>query len=256
MNICDNPWQLYDDLIDGIPDNIRVTDCNCGYNWTSVCTNEGGTGIAMTIPVYSLPQKYNGKITDLSLKALAELSKSWNFVEAALGVAAIGAYYNHPSRAKNCGIMHSGCKSGAKDAFDLYQEEIKGKKVAAVGHFPMLKRFQPICDLTILERKPQWGDYPDSACEYLMSEQDYVFITGCTLVNKTMPRLLELAKHAKVVLVGPSTILSPVLFQHGVYGLSGLIIHDAKKCDQILRQANMMSLFDVGEMVDLVRPSK
>ena len=48
----------------------------------------------------------------------------------------------------------------------------------------------PLCRLSILERDPVLGDYPDSACEYILPEQDYVFITGMTLVNKTLPHLL------------------------------------------------------------------
>ena len=35
-----------------------------------------------------------------------------------------------------------------------------------------------------------WDDFLDSACEYILPEQDFVFITGMTLTNKTLPRLL------------------------------------------------------------------
>jgi len=251
-----NPWKLYDELIEGIPGQIMVSGCNCGYNWTTV-TTEDSVGLSMTIPVFSLPYTFQKQIAGIQLQKLAKLSKSWNFVEAALGVAAIGAYYNYPSRARNCGMEHPGICDGKRDAFNLYQDEVKGRKVVIVGHFPMLEqRFGPICDMTILERNPQWGDTPDTACEYILGDQDYVFITGCTLVNKTMPRLLELSKNAKVVLVGPSTILSPILFEHGVYGLSGLIVHDIQRCENVLREGNTMKLFDVGEMVDYICPSK
>lgn len=252
-----NPWKLYDDLIAGIAPDIKVKGCNTGYNWTTVTTHEDAIGLAMTIPVFSLPYCFQKQIAGTPLKKLALLSKSWNFVEAAIGVAAIGAYYNHPGRAKSCGVLHPGLCHGKGDAFDLYQKEVKGKKAAIVGHFPMLEqRFGSICHMTILERSPQWGDYPDTACEYILGEQDYVFITGCTLVNKTMPRLLELSRNAKVVLVGPSTIMSPVLFEYGVHGLSGLLVEDVTRCENVLREGNTMALFDVGEMVDYICPSK
>lgn len=252
-----NPWRLYDDLIGGIPDSIIATGCNTGYNWTTVTTDEASIGLAMTTPVFSLPYSFQKQVAGTSLKQLATLSKSWNFIEAAIGVAAIGAYYNHPSRARGCGIEHPGVCEGKREAFNLYQEEVKGRKVVIVGHFPMLEqRFGPICDMTILERNPQWGDVPDTACEYILGEQDYVFITGCTLVNKTMPRLLALSQNAKVVLVGPSTIMSPMLFDYGVYGLSGLLVEDVKRCENVLREGNTTALFDVGEMVDYIRLSK
>lgn len=252
-----NPWKLYDDLIAGIEAHIRVTDCNTGYNWTTVTTEENGLGLAMTTPLFSLPYSFQKQIGGTTLKELALLSKSWNFVEAAIGVAAIGAYYNHPSRVQSCGIVHPGLCEGKQDAFDLYQEEVKGKKAAIVGHFPMLEeRLGSICEMHILERNPQWGDYPDTACEYILQEQDYVFITGATLVNKTMPRLLALSRNAKVILVGPSTIMSPVLFEFGVYGLSGFVVEDVPVCEKLIREGNTMALFSAGKMVDYIAAPK
>lgn len=248
-----NPWKLYDDLIGGIPENIAVTGCNTGYSWTAVLTSEGGAGIAKTIPIYSIPYSFKGQIAGTPLKRIAELAKSWNFVEAAIGSAAIGAYYNHPARALGCGFAHPDATGENQNVFELYRGEVTGRKVAVIGHFPALdQKFGAICDLTVLERDPQPGDIPDPACEYILGEQDYVFITGCTLVNKTMPRLLALSRNAKTVIVGPSTVLSPVMAQYGVYGLSGMIVHDAKRCDAALREGSAPAVFQVGEMVNRV----
>lgn len=246
-----NPWQLYDDLIEGIPEGICVSSCNTGYNWTTVRTDDNTIGLAMTIPVISMPATYMQSISGMPLIKAAALVKSWNFVEAALGVAAIGAYYNRSDRVQHCGIEHPGVSEGNRDAFDVYQQEVSGKQVTVVGHFPELeKRFGPICNLTILERKPQWGDMPDTACEYILGEQDYVFITGSTLVNKTLPRLLKLSENAKIILVGPSTIMSPKFFNYGVFGLSGFVAKDAALCEQIVREGNTMKLFETGVVVD------
>jgi uncharacterized protein (DUF4213/DUF364 family) len=67
----------------------------------------------------------------------------------------------------------------------------KGKKVAVVGHFSLVeKQLGCKCSLSILEREPEGTDFLDSACEYILPEQDFVFITGMTLTNKTLPRLL------------------------------------------------------------------
>ena len=40
-----NPWQLYDDLIDLIPPGTKVRDARIG-NWACV-TSDAGTGVAM-----------------------------------------------------------------------------------------------------------------------------------------------------------------------------------------------------------------
>jgi uncharacterized protein (DUF4213/DUF364 family) len=248
-----NPWQLYDDLIGNIPEDIVVTGCSTGYGWTTVSSSEESIGMAMTVPVFSIPLSYTGQIEGLSLRKTASLAKSWNLVEAGLGVAAIGAYYNHAVRAQTCGIEHPDLCSGRYDAFELYQREVEGKKVAVIGHFPMLEeRFGKICEMTILERNPQWGDLPDIACEYILGEQDYVFITGSTLVNKTMPRLLQLSQNAKVILVGPSTVMSEILYDYGVYGLSGFLVQDIVRCEKVLREGNSMALFETGQMIDRV----
>lgn len=249
-----NPWELYDELIRGIPDGLIVTQCNAGYNWTTVTSSEGGSGIAKTIPVLSVPYSFRGQIAGAPLKQIAELAKSWNFVEAAIGTAAIGAYYNHPSRVYDCGQNHPAATEANPNVFNLYREEVTGLKVTVVGHFPALEqKLGSICSLTVLEREPLDNELPDSACEYILPEQDYVFITGCTLVNKTMPRLLELSKNAKIVIVGPSTIISSVMFNFGVYGLSGMVVPDAEKCAAIIREGNPPALFSAGKMVNRIR---
>ena len=43
-----NPWQLYDQLIDSIPCNLEVVDCLVGVHW--VLVRSVGVGIAMTPP--------------------------------------------------------------------------------------------------------------------------------------------------------------------------------------------------------------
>jgi uncharacterized protein len=73
--------------------------------------------------------------------------------------------------------------------FTSLREEMCGKKVAVVGHFQGLERIAEICNLSVLERRPQPGDYPDPACEYILREQEVVIITASTLINNTMPRL-------------------------------------------------------------------
>jgi uncharacterized protein (DUF4213/DUF364 family) len=208
----------------------------------------------MRIDIETIPPALEGGYRGMSLKQLAAAAKSWNFIEAGYGVAAINAYYNHPKRAAALGIDLS-CPSRANEAFQKYRGEIAGKKAAVVGHFPFLEKLLgPVCELSILERKPQSGDYPDPACEYLLPEQDYVFITGSTLVNKTMPRLLQLCpKHT--VLVGPSVPLAPALFDFGADDLSGFVVLDPAQCLQAIQEGIEGRHFKTGTMVNYTRPA-
>ena len=246
----ENVWALYDALIEGIAADIVVTRTALGPHWAAALSSEGGAGLGMRYDVRSRPSTLPADCAGMPLKELAERSKSWNFIDAAYGVAAINAYYNHPARAAAHGVDIS-CPSRANEAFLKYRGALSGKKAAVVGHFPYLEDLlAPICELSILERSPLEGDFPDSACEYLFGAQDYVFITGSTLVNKTLPRLLALARGAYTVLTGPSTPLAPALFGFGADDLSGFVVRDTNYCFTAISSGAEGRHFDSGTMVN------
>lgn len=213
-------WELYDALIEKIPADIKVEYFCQGVHWTIV-RSENRTGIAMTIRQKG-PRIMDGSsnLEGMPLKDAAALIKSWDYYEASIGMAALNCFYNTPEKVRNLGGFESMDLSKLTEAdriknevFNTFYDNLKGKKVAVVGHFPDLeKRLEGQCELSILEREPQSGDYPDPACEYIMEDQDHVFITGTTLTNKTLPRLLELIpKKAKLNLVGPSVCFGRIL---------------------------------------------
>ena len=99
--------------------------------------------------------------------------------------------------------------------------------MVVVGHFPHVETMMEYCDLTVLERNcKNVVDTPDPACEYVLPDADFAFMTGVTLINKTMPRLLQIAKGARVAVVGPSAVASPVLFANGVELIAGRCVVD------------------------------
>ncbi|MBP1764827.1 MAG: hypothetical protein H6Q65_1885, partial [Firmicutes bacterium] len=111
---------------------------------------------------------------------------------------------------------------------------------------------EPICDFAIIEWDPEEGDYPYPACEYLLPECDYVYLTCTSLVDKTLPRLLELSKNAKrITMVGPGTPLAPVLFDYGLGDLSGFIVKDTSRMARIVAGAEKVKIFIAGQKVAL-----
>jgi uncharacterized protein (DUF4213/DUF364 family) len=243
-------WTIYDALIDPIPERISVAETLMGNHWIGVHSDEGGFGLAMRINTATILPMMKGTYTGMPLKKLAKAAKSWNFIEAGYGVAAINAYYNHQERAAALGIDLT-CPSLANEAFQKYRDELAGKKTAVIGHFPYLERLLgPVCELSILERNPQEGDYPDTACEYILPEQDYVFITGSTLINKTLSRLLQICHDSFVVIVGPSVPLAPVLFDFGIHDLSGFVVLNSEQCCHAIREGREGQHFDSGTMVN------
>jgi uncharacterized protein (DUF4213/DUF364 family) len=212
-----------------------------------------GLGLAMTLVKSpedeTRPRILSPNLAGMALQELAQAAKSWNFGEASLGIAAINAWYNSPDQdtVKKC------LQKPDMNAFDAWKERARGKKVTVIGHFPHLERtLAPLCELSILEKRPQKGDYPDSACEFLLPCQDFVFATGVTLINKTLPRLLELSRHCGLILVGPSVPLAPVLFGFGILDLQGFAVRDPELCAAVVRgENNTAGIFDAGKRVGL-----
>jgi uncharacterized protein len=248
-------WELYDELIEGIPSGIMVDGITVGLSWTVVSAGNY-CGTAMTV-------REQDELIDISetrrgqpLRYLASLSKSWNFTEASIGVAAINAYYNNRETWKqsNSSKQTPWKIIGSENAFEGYALEAKGKKAAVVGHFRHLEQYLTEAkSVSVLERKPIPGDYPDSACEYILPDQDLVFITGSTIVNKTLPRLLELSEKARVILVGPSTPMTPILFKYGVDELSGFLTGSKESLIDAVTVGAHKAFFQSGERVRMVR---
>ena len=213
-------FSLYDTLLHDISDSSLITAAMAGSHWTAV---EAGHrfGMAMTTEGSTIAPMFSRKPAGMPLQQLAQAVKSWNLQEASFGMAAVNAYYN---TADNLQILQA-----AAD-FDRYCTDglsLSGARIGVVGHLnlPDFVREQAE-EILILERAPRPGDYPDSACDWILPTCDIVLITGSTLINKTLPHLLELCRNAYTILAGPSVPLCPALLEHGLHRLAGLVVTD------------------------------
>jgi len=224
-------FKLYDALIEGITADTEVTDTLAGQCWTAVET-ETAFGMAMTTPVDTAPSLLTGNYAGMPLRKLAEAAKSWNLREAGFGMAAVNAFYNTPERLQALNAYEP-FENYCTDGLDL-----RGKRIGVVGHLNMPGRVrQEASEIFILERSPQPGDYPDSACDWILPRCDVVIMTASTLVNKTLPHLLELCRDSYTILAGPSCPMCPTLLELGLDRIAGLIITDrAGMRDKILRE--------------------
>jgi uncharacterized protein (DUF4213/DUF364 family) len=247
-------WEIYDRLIEGIPDSWITEEIVRGSAFAYV-KSRGGIGIAGLVNHdYRMPA-YTKNMEGLPLKEVAECVRSWNFYEASIGLAAINAYYNNPEIARQSGVavgdsMH--VEDRIYDPFIMSQNEIRGKKVAVIGHFPFIETlFEPICDMKIIAGEiPLEGDYPPSAAEYILPESDYIYIGSSCFVEKTLSRFLSLSKNArKVTIVGPSTTLAPLLFEYGIDDLSGYVIKNSERAMRMIRGAENGKIFSTGQKV-------
>lgn len=223
-------FELYDTLIRGINSDSPVTATLSGQCWTAVET-ASGFGMAMTTPVDTAPRMLTGDYEGMSLRELAQAAKSWNLTEAGFGMAAVNAFYNTPERLDAL---------NAYEPFDNYCTDgldLRGRHIGLVGHLNMPQSvYTQAASVRILERTPRPGDYPDSACDWLIPRCDVVIMTASTLVNKTLPHLLELAKNAYTILAGPSCPLCPELLDFGIDRIAGLVITDTEGMREKIRR--------------------
>jgi len=62
-----------------------------------------------------------------------------------------------------------------------------------------------------------------------LPECDVVGITGTSFINHTIEGLLNLCKKAYIIMIGPTTPLSPVLFDHEIDVICGTKVIDSER---------------------------
>lgn len=252
-------WALYDTLIREIPEDVPVLDACLGGHWGYV-EAECGMGVAFSTKG-GAARSCKRNVRGMTLREVAELSKSWNYPEASLGVAALNAWHAQESRLSALGASFDDPTAQpddtvrATDAFQRFRDEYAGKHVVVVGHFPHLDRVAEVAgSLTVLERNPASTDLPDPACEYTLPYADFVFMTGSALVNKTAPRLISLAKDARTVMVGPSSVPARALLDAGVDAIAGSCVVDPDLARAAVAQGTVSLFGQAARMFTLRRP--
>ncbi len=205
---------ILDDLLATLPDDAAVHAVLVGVHWTVVCSR--GCGLASTItadrPHGHVQVRDVGRLHLKSARELAEYARSDDPLEAGIGLAAINSLLDVDER-----------NAVEINAADVLAERGRGKTVALVGHFPFIPRLrEQVGQLWVIEQHPTEGEYPTAAAAELIPQADVVAITASALINHTLDGLLALCRReSPVMILGPSTPLSPVLFAHGATLLSG-----------------------------------
>lgn len=111
------------------------------------------------------------------------------------------------------------------NAESVIAERGAGRRVALVGHFPFVPRLRErVGHLSVLELRPRGDDLKADAAPDVIPQADVVALTSLTLLNRSFDDLVRLCHpEALVLLLGPTTPLSPILFDYGVHILSGAI---------------------------------
>lgn len=246
--------KLLDDLLASLPDG-EVLHVSIGLHWTAVVVRADGQercGLASTLTTSTehfgeATIALAGQLHTRPALELAQLVGGDHPTLASVGTAAINALLPPPDHWESL------------NAEDVIAARGAGKTVAMIGSFPFVPRLRPrVGELLVLEQNPGPDELPASDAPEVLPRADVVAITGMTFVNHTLEDLLALcAPGATVLVMGATTPLSPVLFDHGVDILSGSLVTEIEPVLHAVQQgATFRQIHKAGvQLVTLQRPA-
>jgi uncharacterized protein (DUF4213/DUF364 family) len=205
-----------------------VTEVLTGAYWTGVTSRH--CGLDSTFRDEGHPHargvKDLGRLTEKSSWDLAHYALSDYAMEASIGMAAL----NSMIAVEEENVVE-------KNAAEILLEKGAGKNIAIVGHFPFIPALQWVArTLWVLEQRQKEGDLPAEKAEEILPQSDVVGITGTAFITQTLDDLLKWAAGKFIVLIGPTTPLTPLLFEYGVQVLSGTQVVDPEETFRCISQ--------------------
>ena len=127
-----------------------------------------------------------------------------------IGLAALNAGLDFPSI------------DTSMNAGDLLEELSRNRKTVIVGDFPFVDAVKKAAlSLHLLELRPAPGATPKEQWDSVLRDCEVAAITSTALVSRSLAYFLRMTPHAVRILIGPSTPLTPLLFDMGVDILAG-----------------------------------
>lgn len=234
-------------------DSLRVERAVLGLFFSGVKLSDGSGGVCFT-PIKEIPEAvccpssakampYSGRLSEISIRKYLDDLASPNMLKKSLAIAVLNAlssicWKQFPNTEYEMEL--------GKDAFEAIRIPSAGKSVVIGALIPVLRRLiKEGADFTVLEQDPatlkpaEMPFYapPERAAE-LVPEADLLVITGVTILNDTLPGLLELAKPgAEIVVTGPTASMLPdAFFKRGVTMLGGVLVTQADELLDILSE--------------------
>lgn len=225
---------LYEDLIISIKEKFKqkINSLCVGVRWIAVLTEKVGVSMTYDNNKHQSGIEDAGNFQGKNVEEVLNYLKTFDTLKIGIGLATLNSLIEIPKNFESINI------------FDYLVEKGKDKRIVFIGHFEDIKKLEGIAkEIIIIERKPREDDYLDTFQEYLIPKGDIVAITGSTFVNKSIKRILELSKGKFVIVFGPSTPLSTVLFDYGVDLIGGIIPKDDIKLFNIISQGGSIQNF-------------
>jgi hypothetical protein len=216
----------------------ELVDLRVGPYWVVVHTT-GGVGLASAMRSEahlhgSRPVSAAGELHLRTPLELAALLRSESPPEAAIGLAAANALF---------GPAAAGLRE--EKAVEILREHGRGHNIAMIGHFPFAESLREDCDqLWVFERgtNRREVDLSEESMERVLPRADVVAVTATTLLNNTLATVLASVRtDALVMMLGPSTPLTPALFRFGFDVLCGTVVEQPAAVVRAVEQGAVTS---------------
>jgi len=223
-------------ILDSLIDSLSGHDCDvqevrsCAF-WTAVTTRR--TGLSTTYrPIEGKADSHQagvsdvGRLTEKKALELAEFARSDNTIEASIGMATINSLMV---------VDENRCVE--INAYDVLVDKGRGRNIAVVGHFPFVSKLKNEArNLWVIEKRMHPGDLPESEAGRILPQCDVVCLTGTSFINHTIEGLLSLCKGSYVVLTGPTSPMTPILFDYGIDVICGTVVIDPRQVLKYISQ--------------------
>ena len=239
-------WKFYNRLNENIPDQIKIDDFVIGSEFVIVITKYGA-GISRLL--YDKRFSFRNNIEEnISLKKLAKCIKSWNFIEASLGLAAINAYYN-----QNLGDKSLTYKEIKHPFIGMIDENEDGKFAVVDGIINNKDKIKNTYDVDFFNRNMEDGDYSIVAYDYLSKNYDNTYLGGNLIINKHLIKVSEDSKGIENFVCDISTPLTLEFKNLGINKVGGFAITDVDKCYRRVKQGGTYEEIEsTGKFVNII----
>ena len=220
-------------LARSVASDIPVDEVLVGLNWTMIRAGEM-TGIARAPDRGTEGARTVRAGVPLAGRPLGELAGwlcSLDPLRRSVGLACVNAFWNRPE----------GRADGAPWGFARFDPP--GEGLVIVGAFRKAAERLPAA--RVVEREPKGTDIPAESAPEALAAARAVAITAQTLMNGSLePLLHHTAPCPRVMLVGPSAPVTPVLGGHGITESCGLAITDTQATASFIKETGTMIALD------------